>query len=704
MTRSLHPSTDAGARTPVRGPAYLLIAALIVPTAMSAQWASAPSEVEALQNRERENSAAVRRALQKPASDLNIDALYYKLDLSVTTSPNYLRGKVTARMRSLVAGLASVSLDLNDAMVVDSVKSGATKLMHGRTPATLTITLDHTYGPGEIAAFDIYYRGEPSSTGFGTFTFSSHSTAPWIYTLSEPYGAKDWWPCKDHPSDKADSVDVWVTVDSSLKVGSNGTLTAIRSNGDGTHTYQWAERYPISTYLVSMAISNYAEFTDWWKYSPADSMPVLNYVLPENLASARANLPRTLDMLRVYSEAFGLYPFVKEKYGHSEFGWGGGMEHQTMTSLTGFSESLVAHELGHQWFGDMITCANWPNIWLNEGFATYCVAVYYEGRYGTSSYWSYINSQMSSARSAVGSVYVRDTLNLNTLFDNNTVYAKGAAVLHMLRHVLGDSVFFRSLKSYAADPRLRFGVATTEDLRQACEGTSGKQLGYFFDEWIYGQSYPRYNYSWRAVPDSIGGYRATIRIAQSGTSNPPFFTMPVDFQLTGASLDTTVILWNNQADQTFSVHVPVLPTAGLLDPKNWILKTSTLVSVGDIAVAPVPDAIVLEQNYPNPFNPSTRIGYTVSGAGSGDWGLGSGGATNSEFRNQNSDIRISVASWVRLSVYDVLGREVAVLVNEQKLPGEYRVTFNAAGLTSGVYFYRLTAGGHTAAKQMLFMK
>jgi aminopeptidase N len=704
MIRTLHRATEAEVRAPVRSLAYLLTATLLVPTVMCAQWTGAPSpsEVEALQKNEREKSATVMLALQKPASDLNVDALYYKLDLRVTTSPNYLRGIVTARMRSLVAGLASVTLDLNDVMVVDSVKSGTTKLAYGRQPATLTIALDRTYGPGETVTFDIYYRGEPSSTGFGTFTFSSHAAAPWIYTLSEPYGAKDWWPCKDHPSDKADSVDVWVTVDSSLKVGSNGKLAGIRPNGDGTHTYQWAERYPISTYLVSMAISNYAEFTDWWKYSPADSMPVLNYVLPEHLASAQSNLPRTLDMLRIYSGAFGLYPFVKEKYGHSEFGWGGGMEHQTMTSLTGFSESLVAHELGHQWFGDMITCANWSNIWLNEGFATYCVAVYYEGRYGTLSYWSYINSQMSSARSAVGSVYVQDTLNLNTLFDNNLVYAKGATVLHMLRHVLGDSVFFRSLKSYAADPRLRFGVATTENLRQACEETSGKLLGYFFDEWIYGQSFPRYSFSWRAVPDSNGGFRAAIRITQSGTANPPFFTMPVDFQITGAGLDTTVVLWNDQADQTFSVHVPVLPSTGVLDPNNWILKTSTLISVGDVAIAPVPDVIVLKQNYPNPFNPNTTIGYGVWSLGAAG-GHASGGIVNGQSTIVNQSASTG-SSLVRLAVYDILGREVAVLVNEPKMPGEYTVTFNAAELPSGVYFYRLTAGGHTAAKKMLLMK
>ncbi len=479
------------------------------------------TDEEALFKGEARRYEMLRDAMLEPASDLNIDVKYYKLNIAITTSPNYLRGVVTMRAQSVVANLTTVTLDLMNPLTVDSVKTGNTSLLFTQQPTTLTITLDRSYGSGEMVTTDIYYRGVPGSSGFGSFTFSSHLGTPWVYTLSEPYGAKDWWPCKDHPSDKADSVDIWVTVDSTFKVGSEGKLVAVINNGNGTSTYQWAERYPISTYLVSMAITNFAEFTNWFRYTPTDSMPVLNYVLPEHLTSAQTNLPRTIDMLSIYSSRYGLYPFINEKYGHSEFGWGGGMEHQTMTSLNGFSESLVAHELAHMWYGDMITCANWPNIWLNEGFATYSVAVYYEGKYGFSNYTTYINSQMSSARNAVGTIHVQDTSNTGTLFNGNLVYAKGACVLHMLRHVLGDSTFFRSMRSYAFDPRFRFGVATTENFREVCETVSGDSLGYFFNEWIYGEKYPRYSYSWRAIADTDGGYVVPIRIQQTtGTTNP----------------------------------------------------------------------------------------------------------------------------------------------------------------------------------------
>jgi aminopeptidase N len=636
----------------------------------------APGDEEALMKSEARRYTALMKTMHMPASEPNIDVTYYKLNISLTTSPQYLRGIVSIRALSTVGSLTSITLDLMSSMTVDSVKTETARLSFSRQPTTVTVMLERGYGMGDPVHVDIYYRGVPGSSGFGSFTFSTHAGAPWVYTLSEPHGAKDWWPCKDHPLDKADSVDIWVTVDSTLKVGSNGKLLAVINNGDGTKTYQWAERYPISTYLVSMAVSNYAEFTNWFKYSQTDSMPVLNYVLPEHLSSALTNLPRTIDMLHVYSSAFGLYPFVNEKYGHVEFGWSGGMEHQTMTSLNGFSENLVAHELAHQWFGDMITCANWPNIWLNEGFATYCVAVYRGVQYGESAYTSYMNSQMSSARNAVGPLYVLDTTNVNTLFNNALVYAKGATVLHMLRHVLGDSVFLRSLKAYAQESTLRFGVATTEDFQQVCERVSGTALGTFFSQWIYGRNYPRYSYSWRAIPDTDGGFIVPIRIQQTtGTTTPAYFTMPVDFKLTGDGLDTTVVLLNDLTDQEFRVHVSRLPTAGVLDPNNWILKTATAVSVEEEESQNAPVSLRLEQNYPNPFNGSTTIRYALPHHGI-----------------------------VNLSVYNTLGEMVAELVKEDRPGGEYQVTFNAASLPSGVYFYRLQVGAFVETRRLLMIR
>lgn len=661
---------------------YVLIILIIAVASTFAQTPADDADLEALVKNENRRYTTLFKEGSGTTADGNIDVVYYKLDIRIRTSPNSIRGSVTVRAKSTAPALSTVTLDLMSALAVDSVKMGSLRLQQVQQPTTITVQLDRTYGLGEMVEFTVFYGGVPGSSGFGSFEFSSHAGVPWVWSLSEPYGAKDWWPCKDHPSDKADSVDIWVTVNEGLKVGSNGKLVEVVTNADNSVTYKWKERYPITTYLVSVAITNYAEFTNWYKYSPTDSMPVLNYVLPENLASAQASLPRTIDMLHIFSDKYGLYPFINEKYGHAQFGWGGGMEHQTMTSLGSFGESLVAHELAHMWFGDLITCANWPNIWMNEGFATYSVALYYEARYGTANYWSYMNSQMNSARNANGSIYVRDTSSVNSLFSSSLVYAKGATVLHMLRHVLGDSTFFRVIKTYATEPRLQFGIATTEDFKQICERESGLDLTYFFNQWIYGEKYPRYTFSWRSVPDTNGGHIAIIRIQQTtGTTNPAYFTMPVDFKLSGAGWDTTVVLWNSSADQTFHVRIARQPAAGSLDPGNWILKTATQVAA-DVNDKTTPDRFRLAQNYPNPFNPSTTIVFGVP----------------------IDPLSPARSTHTVLKVYDILGREVRTIVEGALEPGEHRVTFDATGLSSGVYIYRLTAGLRSQARTMTILR
>ena len=625
---------------------------------------------------EMRSSALLIKALQEPVLETNIDVKYYKLDLKISTPNKYLSGNETMIAQCITTNLTVVNLDFTNTLSVDSVKMGNTIVNFTHQSDIITITPDRTYNYGELVNLDIYYEGVPTgSTGSGMW-YTSHSGVPWIFTESEPYNARLWWPCKDHPSDKADSVDMVVTVDSSYKVGSNGTLINTIVNSDGTKTFHWAERYPISTYLVSLALTNYAEFKNWFRYTPSDSMQILNYVLPEHLAEAQSKLSKTVEMLQIYSDLFGLYPFITEKFGHAEWasGWGG-MEHQTMTSIDNFDSLYVAHELCHEWFGDMITPANWHHLWLNEGFATYGPGLYVEQKYGTIAFTNYMNQQLFSAKAAIGTIYLQDTTNVGNMFDYNRIYAKGSSVLHMLRHVLGDSIFFNSLKSYVSDSRFRFGNATTEDFKEVCETVSGLSLDYFFNEWIYGEKYPHYSYSWQAIPDT-SGYMVTIRVQQTtGTNNPDFFTMPIDFRLIGTSLDTTnVVLWNNSNDQYFSLHTSTIPTIVQLDPNNWILHSTTILGI-DNEQAEVPTEFKLEQNYPNPFNPSTNIKFQIP---------------NSAF--------------VNLKVYDILGNEVATLVNEEKSTGSYEVNFNAKGLSSGIYFYTINAGSFVETKKMLLMK
>jgi aminopeptidase N len=608
------------------------------------------------------------------ASGEGFDAGYYVLDLTLPPGQSVLHGAVTLHGTATVDSLRMVLLDLAPAMTVDSAWTPGARVAFIRYPAAVGIPLDRPLALGERFTCTIAYHGTPASTGFGSFVFGDNRTRPWTWTLSEPYGARDWWPCKDHPSDKADSVDIRVTCAAGLRVGSNGRLAGVTQHGGGTATTVWKERHPIATYLVSIAVSDFEEFTDWWRYAPTDSMPVINYVLRENLDAARGPLGLSVEMLDVFSRLFGRYPFVGEKYGHCDFGSGGAMEHQTMTSTTTYAENTIAHELAHQWFGDLITCARWPHLWLNEGFATYGEALWQESRGGKAGYWATLGPRFATARGAQGPLIVRDTADVRNLFANNRVYAKGATVLHMLRHVLGDSTFFACLRAYVADPALRYRVATTGDFRSVCERVSGRTLGWFFEQWTEGERYPVYTTTWSARP-AAGGVETRVRLDQTTrTLTPSFFRMPVDLQFIGGGRDTTVTVDHTASGQEFTVVLPFTPTAVTLDPGNWILKET--IDPADL----LPVAVRLEQNYPNPFNAGTTI-----------------------------VVRLPRRTDVALEIYSILGARVATLLAGRTEAGTHTlqwkgITESGAPAASGLYVCRLRAGGATRTSTMILLR
>jgi aminopeptidase N len=399
--------------------------------------------------------------------------------------------------------------------------------------------------------------------------FDLHSGQP-DWTLSEP-----WCETGGHVvSDKADSSDVWITCSSNLTGVSNGVLTETLINGDGTKTYKWKNRYPIANYLISIAVSNYAEYKNYFKYTSdgiQDSMLVIHYIYPENLEQFKPQLDKTMQMLEIFSDLFGLYPFIKEKYGHAEFGRGG-MEHQTITSLGFFTDAVIAHELAHQWFGDKITCRNWENIWLNEGFATFCEALYLETASGKDAYNADISSIMDRAKTAKGTIYVQDINTISEIFSGSRSYAKGGVVLHMLRGVLGDSLFFKTLRTYINDPSLAYSTAVTEDFQRAAETVSDSSLEYFFEEWIYGEFYPKYFVDWNYTNEAGNIYRIDVRIEQDENSNPKYFTMPVQLKISTDVKDTIFHILNNKQIQSFSFLVEGKPINFFFDPDNLILR------------------------------------------------------------------------------------------------------------------------------------
>jgi aminopeptidase N len=608
--------------------------------------------------------------------DSTINVTYYKLNLTLNYDTKYLNGIVTVSFKSESSNLTSLFLDLQNSMIVDSVKMNGTNINFSQPAgqAELVINLPSAMSLGEQASVDVFYGGNPVSSGFGSFAFGNDgSGGKAIYTLSEPYGARDWWPCKDTPADKADSSDVWITVENGLTAVSNGTLQEVVGNRNGTRTFKWKNSYPIAQYLISLAVANYLEYDTYYKYSSTDSMLISNYIWQNSYNSNTTQaLDLVADMIKILSDRYGPYPFIKEKYGHAQFGWGGGMEHQTITSVGGFNESLEIHELAHQWFGDKVTCKTWNDIWLNEGFATYSEGVYYEGKYGRQLYDSFIYQLMSGVKKyQQNSVYVNDISSIDNIF-SSTSYLKGGLVLHMLRGIVGDSTFFRIMKTYNSDPRYAYNSASTSDFQGVAESVSGLDLSYFFNEWVYGVDYPRYTCNWSYLDIGGGFYKVTLNIDQPQRTNSQFFTMPVQIKITTSTGDTAITVFNNKLRQQFDISVNGMPLQLAFDPDNYILKESTLTDLPDKII---PREFQLEQNYPNPFNPVTVIKYYIPHI-----------------------------TRVKLTITDGLGRLVKTLVNKEQTSGQYSVTFDGKQLASGIYFYTLSTDKFIQTKKMILLK
>jgi aminopeptidase N len=370
-------------------------------------------------------------------------------------------------------------------------------------------------------------------------------------------------------------------------------------------------------------------------------------------------------MLQLFTNRFGPYPFLREKYGHAQFARNnGGMEHQTISSmgLSSLTPNVIAHELAHQWFGDKITCRDWQNIWLNEGFASYAEAVYAESANGQTGYSSTMTNFMSSARNALGSIYVQNITNVNTIFNSARTYAKGATVLHMLRGIVGDDLFFQTLRTYTATPALAYNTAVTEDFQAVAQQVTNRSLDYFFKEWIYGEGYPTYK---ATVTAGHTANTITVRLEQRNTtaSNPTSFTMPIQMKVQSAMGDTTVTVLNDQTDQTFTLPVRGTVSGLVIDPNNWILKTVESVSLPTSATTtPVIVTAADEPSsgtfrvYPNPTSEHVVIDFWLSTTGA-----------------------------ATISLVNQLGQRIQTIQEPSLRPGSYTRTMRLRNLSSGRY-------------------
>ncbi len=531
------------------------------------------------------------------ASD-NFDVKYYRCEWEIDPAVRYIKGKVTVYFY-VAAAAANITLDLMSPLITDSVTQRGVPLSFSQPANTLQINFATPVNAGTIDSVSIYYQGVPPNTGFGSFIKTTHAGTPVMWTLSEPYGARDWWPCKNNLGDKSDSVDIIVTHPAAYKAASNGllqseTLTA----GDTKIITHWKHRYAIASYLVCFAVTNYAVFNNTVLLGSIN-LPMQTYCYPESLALFQTNTPLVLDAMQLFHNNFGDYPFIKEKYGHVQFGFGGGQEHQTSTFIVTPNEGLMAHELSHQWFGDKITCASWEDIWLNEGFATFCAAFYMETKYPANKIANRKAIINNITSLPTGSVKVDDTTNVGRIFSGRLSYNKGSYLLYMLRFKLGDDLFFKALRQYQKDTAVIYGYAHTTDLKRNLEQVSGANLTAFFSQWYNGQGYPSYHAEW----SQLGSENVSIKMNQS-TSDPSvvFFEMPVALKFKNATQEKTVIVDNKTNGELFIRNIGFIADTVLIDPEYWLITKNntavktTLTNSGKGAV----------EIYPNPVtNPLT---------------------------------------------------------------------------------------------------
>ncbi|MBK8915312.1 MAG: hypothetical protein IPM64_12070 [Phycisphaerales bacterium] len=502
------------------------------------------------------------------------DVQHYTLDLTVTPALDHLNGTCTMEVMVVAESLEAFEFRLSDAFLITSLTvDGVVAAWQRLDPIHVRVTLDPPRPADAIFDLTVSYEGVPTSLGLNSIVFQNRGfpAVRVFYTLSEPWFAYTWWPQKDDNNDKATGTLIF-TVPGNYSVASNGLLTEEVTLPSTQKRYRWETAYQTTPYLFSMGGANYVRFGSTFDHA-GGSMPMQFFLYPDsNTTSNRNRCFQTADMLAAFGNIFGPYPFINEKYGIYQFGFSGGMEHQTMTGQGVFSESITAHEVGHQWWGNMITCATWSDIWLQEGMATYCEALWQEFKPGGGP--SLLQTTMNNRRpsSVNGTVYIPNPTTVNRIFSSDFSYRKAAWVFHMLRRVVGSATFFDILAAFRAAHE--DGTATTVQFVAIAEAVHGEPLDWFFNPWLYQVGAPEYRYAWRTLNLGEKSY-VELYLTQIQSLAWPTFTMPVDVLVaTSETQSTTTPVWNNARAQHYLLPQPAPPLGLALDPKDWVLIVS----------------------------------------------------------------------------------------------------------------------------------
>lgn len=608
----------------------------------------------------------------------SFDVLHYNITLFIDFDTESIDGYTIVISEVREESLSTIDLDFT-ILTVDSVFGESGSLSYLHSDPVLTIDLDQAYAVGDTFEVQVYYHGQPGNEGadgFGGFYFEGVPIKAFqmgVGLEADPSSmGKYWFPCWDWPCDKA-TAEYHITVAGTLKkVICNGILTdTVIDTVANTITYVWEENYPIAPHVMTVNAGKFAELVDstydWIHY----------WVNPRDTETALIHFSNCHIMMEGFLARYGPYPFGKFGYVMEAKG---DMEHQTCVTHVNAAlqpnhlyDWLLAHEMAHMWWGDCVSVGDWRDVWLSEGFATYSEAIFHEHAYGTTGYKDYIQHNIMNPVLSSGENFpIYDPIYLW----GTTTYEKGACVLHMLRHVIGDSTFFDALAAYRA--AYEYGSAVTPEFQAEVEAVSGQDLDWFFTEWIYDTGYPEYQYSWLA-DSTAGGYDLNLVIDQVQTSGP-VFTMPVEVSVTMTSGDSLLTLTVDEAHEVFDLVMAGEPTAVEIDPENWILNTAEEVphaGVEDLAVIP---NLSLRQNRPNPFGRLTTIRYEVP-------------------RSQH----------VRIDIYNAAGQKIVGLVDRYRSAGPAEVVWDGRdamgrSVAPGTYFCMLAAEDGRLVRRVILVK
>ncbi len=502
------------------------------------------------------NAGLVRR--MNTETTYNFDIGYHRCEFTVFPRSNAdIQGSVMSRVK-VSKNTDTLYMDMRRELILDSVKHAGNTLSYRHIGDRVWLINSQGWAAGQIDSFTLYYHGTPNGTGNRYFSRDKHQTDWIISSLSQPYGAYYWWPCKQTLTDKIDSIDIHINTHRGMLAASQGLLIDSAVINPLVVKYHWQHRYPIATYLVSIAVSNYKELKSYYKTNlHSDSMLFLNYIFPQSVPDAEQNLDTTYAIFKGFEKAYGAYPFWKEKYGHAQFMQGGGMEHQTMSSMSSFNTDLVAHELAHMWWGDAVTCTSWEDLWLNEGFATYSTCLCREllidsATFREIKWWLRLMSTVPSS----GSVLASDTGNVSALFNQTLRYNRGGFLLHMVRRKMGDSAFFAGLKTYVTQSKMAYGFSSTVLFKEWMEASCNCSLDTLFNDFYYNQGIPLMYINWEQ-----NGLELKVKVKQvPSVSGAKFFHIPIPLTIItedGTKKYVTEYPMTHEAEYTYKVPYQV---------------------------------------------------------------------------------------------------------------------------------------------------